>query len=140
MQIERQKGKSMTTSSSVAQETSESMERGRAGLIIWGILMIVMGLFLLLRPAISALVLIETVAFFFLIGGAFEAISALMNSDRHWGWRIAAGILAVLAGAYVIANPIEGSLSLFTISFAFIFLAVSALIGGLVKLFYAFTT
>ena len=130
----------MTTSSSVAQETSESIRWGRAGLIIWGILMIVMGLFFLVRPAISVLVLIETVALFFLIGGAFEAVSALTNRDRHWGWRLAAGTVAVLAGAYVIANPVEGSLSLFTITFAFAFLAVSALIGGLVNLFNAFTT
>ena len=128
----------MTTSSSVAQGTSESIGWGRAGLIVWGILMIVIGLFFLVRPAISALVCIEIMAIFFLISGAFEAVGALMNRDRHWGWRIAAGIIAVLAGAYVIANPIEGSL--FTITFAFVFLAVSALIGGLVNLFNAFTT
>ncbi|GAB4446252.1 MAG: hypothetical protein Kow0031_28870 [Anaerolineae bacterium] len=34
----------------------------------------------------------------------------LKNSDVHWGWLLLRGILGVLAGGYVIANPLMSAL------------------------------
>lgn len=70
-----------------------------------------------------------------IVGGAFEIIHAFWT--KGWGgfiWQIILGILYIIAGIFILSNPIEGVLAL-TWVIAVVFIA-----GGLVRLFVGFQT
>jgi len=100
--------------------------------ILWGILSIVAGFFLLTRPAMTSLVLIEVMAIFWIVGGIFDMVRAISDRGDYWGWRIVAAIIGIIAGLYIIGNPVLGTL--FTISIAFILLAIYSVIAGIINI------
>ncbi|MCA9894061.1 MAG: DUF308 domain-containing protein, partial [Anaerolineae bacterium] len=117
---------------SLDQSQDTGVEVPRMPLIIWGILVAVAGFFLLTRPAITAIAWVEIMAITWLIGGIFELIQALTDRGRYWGWRVISAILSVVAGIYIIGNPVIGTL--FTVQVAFIFFAISALMDSIISI------
>lgn len=108
----------------------------RAALIVWGILMMVGGYFLVTHPATTALIWVEIMAIIWLIGGIFDFIDALTRRGAYWGWRLAGAVISILAGLFILANPILGAL--FTLQIAFLFIAISALVDGVIGIFVGF--
>ena len=108
----------------------------RAVYIVWGILMLVAGLFLWTRPATTSLVLVEIMAIFWIVGGIFDFIRAIADKPDYWGWRIAGAIIGIIAGMYIIGNPLLGTY--FTIQIAFILLAIYGLVAGILNIIGGF--
>jgi uncharacterized membrane protein HdeD (DUF308 family) len=102
-------------------------------LVIWGILLFVSGLFFIARPAVTAVVWIEILAIGWLIAGIFDAVNSVMTRGHWWGWKLAGAIISILAALYIIFNPLLGSA--FVVEIAFIFLAVAAIVRGLLMVF-----
>ena len=123
-------------------ETTQSQEQemelviSRNTLIIWGILISVAGFFLLTRPAITATIWVEIMAITWLVGGIFELVHALNERGERWGWRLLSAVVSILAGLYIIGNPVIGTL--FTVQIAFIFFAFSALMDGVLNILSGF--
>lgn len=109
----------------------------RTAVLIWGILMVVAGVFLLTRPAVTVIIWVEIIAFSWLIGGIFDIVSAFGRQTRYRIWRFVAGVISVVAGLYIIGNPVLGTL--FVINIAFVLIAASAVVDGVVNIASAFS-
>ncbi len=104
--------------------------------ILWGILLIVAGFFLVTRPAITALVWVEIMAIAWIIGGIFDFIRSIAERGSYWGLRLVLAIISIIAGVYIIGNPVYGTI--FTIQIAFLFFAIAALVNGFFNIFAGF--
>lgn len=101
-------------------------------LILWGIAAIMLGFYLITQPLITAVLLLQVVALFWLIGGIFDLIGAVMERGQGWTWRVVGAVLSILAGLAILANPILGTI--FTVQLLFIFIAFSSLVNGVINL------
>ena len=123
----------MTTS--VAQQSSYPGGVPWWLVLIEGIALIILGLLLLVSPGMTTLILVQFVGIYWLVAGIFKIISIFMDSSG-WGWKLAGGILGILAGLIVIQHPLW---SPFIIGSALvIILGIQGLIIGVVGLIQAF--
>ena len=94
-----------------------------------GILDLILGVFLIAYPSITAAVIPYILAFwimfrgFSIIGSSFELHQF---GNRSWGWYLALGILVVLCSIGIIFFPIAGAFSvIYIISFFFLFMGIA---------------
>lgn len=86
-------------------------ERAEAGDIPWwlvlieGICLLILGLMLLAKPAMTSIVLVQVIGIYWLIVGIFQIIGIFIDTTA-WGWKLFAGILGVIAGVIVIRHPL----------------------------------
>jgi uncharacterized membrane protein HdeD (DUF308 family) len=66
-----------------------------------GALSMVAGFLLLMSPAAGAVVLTLLIAMFFLIGGLFRVVAALVVPLPHRGWILLSGAVTLLLGIFV---------------------------------------
>jgi uncharacterized membrane protein HdeD (DUF308 family) len=113
--------------------TATPHSQGWALLLVWGVAWVILGLFLLFQPGVTAILLVQIMAVFWVVGGVIDLVTALSHGDHpHRGWRIFGGILSIAAGVVIMANPIVGTIV--TIAFGFYLLAVTAIVNGLINL------
>jgi uncharacterized membrane protein HdeD (DUF308 family) len=113
--------------------TPTAAHHGWVLLLLWGICWIVLGFFLLFQPGMTAIVLVQIMAVFWVVGGVID----LMNGLTHPGqpsraWRILGGILGIVAGVIIMVHPIAGTLA--TIAFGYYLLAFAAIVTGLINM------
>lgn len=101
-----------------------------------GIALVIVGLLLLFSPAMTTLVLVQVLGWYWLIGGILSFVSIFVDKTQ-WGWKLAIGILGVLAGLAVIRHPLWSALMIPTL--IVICLAVQALIVGAIELIQGFS-
>src|SRR5262245_5068451 len=97
-------------------------------LVVLGIALIVLGTLLLGAPVIATLATVTTLGVLILLGGVMEAVGAFWC--REWsGFFLAllSGILGVVVGLMLLANPIEGGITLTVLLASFLF------VGGIFK-------
>jgi uncharacterized membrane protein HdeD (DUF308 family) len=104
-------------------------------LLLWGLTFLIAGLCLLFWPVRTAAVLVAILAAFLLISGIIGAISAVVHRDSGWGWRLAGGIVGVLVGIILLANPVAGALMIVTVQFfllalGLIVMGIATMVGG----------
>ena len=102
--------------------------------LLWGIASFILGLSLIMQPGISALLLVTGMAIFWLIGGVVELIAAVVQRGEGWGWRLAGGVIGILAALYVLGYPVLGTMIAMTT--LYVVIAVSALMSGIIGLFW----
>ncbi len=113
--------------------TATPHSHGWVLLLVWGMAWVILGLFLLFQPGITAILLVQLMAVFWVVGGVIDLVTALSHGDHpHRGWRIFGGILSIAAGVIIMAHPLLGTIV--TIAFGFYLLAVTAIINGLINL------
>jgi uncharacterized membrane protein HdeD (DUF308 family) len=77
--------------------------------LLVAILFAVAGVFMLLKPVISAETITYVMAMFFLIGGLYTVVSSLVTHLPGWGWEALSGSIASLLGFFLLAQwPISG--------------------------------
>lgn len=77
--------------------------------LLLAILFAVAGLFMALKPVISAETITFVMAMFFLIGGLYTFIASLVTHTPGWGWQAVSGVVASLLGFFLLAQwPISG--------------------------------
>lgn len=101
--------------------------------LLKGVMLIIFGIWLLKSPAENLTKLSILFGILIIIGGLFEVGLAFNNRQKHkkWEWTLASGILDVLLGAFLVANPA------FIIWVVSIFVSIWLLIRGIIAIRYA---
>jgi uncharacterized membrane protein HdeD (DUF308 family) len=103
--------------------------------LINGIAALIVGFLLLISPGQTTFILIQILGIYWLLSGILSLV--LMFIDHSgWGWKLATGILGVLAGIYIIQHPLWSFLLVPTV--AIIVLAIQGIIMGIMQLIQAF--
>ncbi|MDR0798414.1 MAG: DUF308 domain-containing protein, partial [Dysgonamonadaceae bacterium] len=94
-----------------------------------GILDVVLGVFLIAHPYLSASLIIFILAFWLIFRG-FSLIGTSMDLQRFgnqtWGWYLAIGILSIICAIGIIFFPAAGEFTVvYIIAFTFLFLGVA---------------
>ena len=103
--------------------------------LIEGIALIVMGLLLLASPGMTTLILVQFIGIYWLVAGIFKIVSIFLDSSG-WGWKLAGGILGILAGLIVLQHPLWSPLVIGNV--LVIILGIQGIIVGVVGLIQAF--
>jgi len=88
-----------------------SYASGRNGALPWwlvlveGVVVTLLGLVLLVAPGASLVFLVELLGIYLLIAGIFRIIGIFLDASS-WGWKLAAGILCLVAGLAILTNPL----------------------------------
>lgn len=73
------------------------------------LLYIVMGVLLLMNPAIAAISLTLLLAAFYTVSGLFKIIASISNRFAHWGWMLFSGVVSLALGILIWAEwPVSG--------------------------------
>ena len=104
--------------------------------LLWGILSIVIGLLLLFRPVNTALIWVQIMAIFWLVGGIFDLVQAVVERGAAWVWRVILSILSIGAGLFILSQPVLGTVV--TVQIMFILLAVDGILLGIMNIATSF--
>jgi uncharacterized membrane protein HdeD (DUF308 family) len=104
--------------------------------LIGGIAGIVVGILLLTNTAAATLFLVQVLGIYWLISGIVSIVQIFIDSTG-WGWKLAIGILGIIAGLLIIDHPLYSPLVVGSV--AVIILGVQGLIMGVIYLIQAFT-
>jgi len=96
--------------------------------ILIGLLGLGAGVYTLVFPGISALVLLTVIAFWSIAVGLVEAVAGLFAVDFAL---LVVGVISILFGFVLLANPVRGALALVTV------IGIFAIIRGILVLVYA---
>lgn len=97
-----------------------------------GLLLLVLGLIAIVVPAVATLAVTLVFGWLFLLSGIIGLITTFwMRGAPGFWWSLASAALAVLAGGYLLAQPIAGALSLTVVLIAFF------IIEGIASVFFA---
>jgi uncharacterized membrane protein HdeD (DUF308 family) len=100
-------------------------------ILLEGIIAILVGLFLLYRPAATTVFLVQILGIFWLAEGILSVIGALIFSGNRV-WKLLSGILSIIAGVVILMYPIYSPFVVLTLFV--IFIGVWAIINGIVKI------
>jgi uncharacterized membrane protein HdeD (DUF308 family) len=89
--------------SSYAGGTGDTLPWGLV--LVEGIFVALLGLVLLVAPGASLVFLVWLLGIYLLIAGIFRIIGIFLDSSS-WGWKLAAGILCLIAGLAILSNPL----------------------------------
>ena len=97
-------------------------------LVLAGIFGIIAGVLTFMYPGLTALTLLYFIAFWSIASGIFEIIAAIrLRKEIEGEWLLAlAGVISVLFGIFLVANPGAGALGLV------LFIAGYAFVAGMV--------
>jgi uncharacterized membrane protein HdeD (DUF308 family) len=73
--------------------------------LVEGIVVALLGLILLVAPGASLVFLVWLLGIYLLIAGIFRIIGIFLDPSS-WGWKLAAGILCLIAGLAILSNPL----------------------------------
>lgn len=101
-------------------------------ILLWGLLTILIGLFLITSPAVTAIMLFTLLGAYFVVGGIVDVLAAIVHRGAGWIWRLALGILYIVAGVAVLSAPVLSTI--FGVAMLYYFLAFSAIVGGIIEI------
>ncbi len=91
-----------------------------------GILALVVGIYIVTRPGVTAEIITAVLGLFLVTTGLFRAIAAPLAGIRSWGWVMASGIASLILGLLIFAQwPLSA------IWFIGILIGAEALIDGI---------
>ena len=73
--------------------------------LVEGIVVALLGLVLLVAPGASLVFLVWLLGIYLLIAGIFRIVGIFLDSSS-WGWKLASGILCLIAGLAILSNPL----------------------------------
>jgi uncharacterized membrane protein HdeD (DUF308 family) len=73
--------------------------------LVEGIVVALFGLILLVAPGASLVLLVWLLGIYLLVAGVSRIVGIFLDSSS-WGWKLAAGILCLIAGFAVLGNPL----------------------------------
>lgn len=104
-------------------------------ILLEGVIAILIGLFLLFRPATTTVLLIQVLGIYWLASGILSFLGAIIYKGENRAWKLISGILSVLAGIFILTYPYYGSFILLKIFV--IFIGIWVIISGGIKLYSA---
>ncbi len=113
--------------------TSQELKQGFGLSLLWGILMIVLGVVAIARPLFAGVATNFYLGWVIVLGGIAQFIYAIQTRESgQFFWKLLIGVFYVAAGLLLLIYPLEGLLSLTLI------VAVGILGSGLTQIFGAF--
>jgi uncharacterized membrane protein HdeD (DUF308 family) len=73
--------------------------------LVEGIVLALLGLILLVAPGASLFFLVLLLGIYLLVAGISRIIGLFLDASS-WGWKLAAGILCLIAGLAILSNPL----------------------------------
>ena len=73
--------------------------------LVEGIVVALLGLVLLVAPGASLVFLVWLLGIYLLVAGVIRIVG-LFSDSSSWGWKLAAGILCLIAGLAILSNPL----------------------------------
>ena len=73
--------------------------------LVEGIVVALLGLILLVAPGASLVFLVWLLGIYLLVAGVIRIVGIFSDSS-FWGWKLAAGILCLIAGLAILTNPL----------------------------------
>jgi uncharacterized membrane protein HdeD (DUF308 family) len=114
-------------------------DTGRTGpwwlVLLEGIAALILGLLLLTNTPETVFVVVQFLGVYWLIDGIFRLVSIFLDS-REWGWKLAGGIIGIIAGLYVLKHPLWSALVVPTT--AAIIVGILGIIMGVIALVQSF--
>jgi uncharacterized membrane protein HdeD (DUF308 family) len=104
--------------------------------LLEGIAVLIVGLLLLSAPAMTTLITIQILGFYWLIAGVLKMVGIFVDRTM-WGWKLFAGIVAIMAGILVLQHPLWSPLVVG--STIVVILGLQGIIYGIVGLVQAFS-
>ena len=104
-------------------------------ILLWGILTLMIGLFLVTNPATTAVALFTLLGAYFVVAGIVDVVASIAQRGPGWGWKLALGVLYIVAGFAVLGSPILSTI--FGVSVLYYFIAFAAIFGGIVNIVQA---
>lgn len=106
--------------------------------LLRGIALLILGGLLIAEPGVTLIILVKFLGAYFLVDGVFSIINSIMGRKHMegWGWGIFMGVLEILTGIIVFANPLfstiitAGALVYFVAFFA-LFFGVLGIVTGI---------
>jgi uncharacterized membrane protein HdeD (DUF308 family) len=101
-------------------------------ILVEGIVVALFGLILLVAPGASLFFLVLLLGIYLFIAGIFRIIGIFLDSSS-WGWKLAAGILCLIAGVAILSDPLWSTTLASTWLVIFVgFLAMLQGVAGLI--------
>jgi len=91
-----------------------------------GILAIIVGILLWMYPVRAFVTLSVFIGFYWIFDGIFDLVSIFMDRTM-WGWKLFMGIIAIIAGLFLVDNALRGAAAL---------ASTTAIIVGFMGIFY----
>ncbi len=104
-------------------------------LLMGGILYVVIGILLLTSPVKTMLAFTWVLGFYWFIQGIFILVHMFVDHSG-WGWKLFAGVIGIMAGLFVIRQPIVSAVALPAIMI--LMLGIQGVISGIIVLVLAF--
>ena len=101
--------------------------------IVYGVLLILLGLFAMAAPAVATLAVELTVGWLLLVGGIFGLIAVYQagRAESGFWWNLFTSIVFILAGLSLLVRPLSGIITLTIILAAYLFA------GGIMRVILA---
>src|SRR4029453_3535229 len=96
-------GSMTTTTAEIGAETSLPSTLWWVALL-QGIAAVIIGILLFTDTTTTLFTLTVFLGVYWLIGGIFDIVSIFIN-HTNWGWRLASGILGIVAGLVIVRHP-----------------------------------
>jgi uncharacterized membrane protein HdeD (DUF308 family) len=105
--------------------------------LLEGIAALILGVLLLAAPGVTVTTIILFIGIYWLVDGIFTFIRIFVrDSDTHWGWLVARGLLGIVAGILVLRHPLVSAVVL--PATLVIILGIEGIIIGTIGLIQAF--
>lgn len=105
----------------------------RSWAIVWGIVLIVIGVLALAMPEVAALATALMLGWLLIFAGIIEIVHAIQTRRRAgFGWKLAGGIVTLLLGFCILAFPVAGIASLALLIGGLLF------VGGVIRVLLAY--
>lgn len=103
--------------------------------LIRGVLLLIVGGYALFRPAMTMASFTQVAGFFLIFDGVLAIVAGVIGQTPSRAWTIARGVIAVIGGIFVFANPmlIAGLTAVFLVSV----IGVCAIFSGVVEIYAA---
>lgn len=106
-------------------------------ILVWGLLALLLGLMLIVTPLVTIATLILFMGAYWFVGGLFT-LASLVWDRSNVGWKLFMGIISVLGGLVVMAQP---ALSTILVMGLLVFIiGFWAVLIGVVKIYDAYRT
>jgi uncharacterized membrane protein HdeD (DUF308 family) len=91
------------------------------GLLVFGILGVIVGIYTFFYPGVTAIALLYFIAVWALVRGVFEIVTAIqLRKEISYEWAlIISGVISIIFGIVLIANPRAGALAMVLVIGAF---------------------
>lgn len=80
--------------------------------LVRGIAALILGILLISKPGVTAIVMVQFLGAYFLVDGVFSVINSVLGRKhlQGWGWGVVMGGLEILTGIIVFGHPIASAI------------------------------